>query len=96
VWGIADKKWDGVLVVHWNGSRWSEQKIPGLPGSSNLRGLSVISADDVWAVGDRQGLTPEIFHWNGTTWSRAYGSASIGSLNQGSCGPFQPCADAGR
>jgi len=95
-WGIDHRGAAGVLVLHWNGSHWSQQQIPGLPGSSNLRGLSVISASDVWAAGDLKGLTPEIFRWNGTTWSRAYGSASIGSLNQGSCGPFEPCADARR
>jgi hypothetical protein len=96
VWGIDGRKWDGVLVVHWNGSRWSQREIAGLSGSSNLYGLSVVSADDAWAVGNLAGLTPEIFHWNGTSWSRAYGSATTGHLIQGSCGPFQSCGDHSR
>lgn len=92
--GIDGRKAHGVLVAHWNGSRWSQRAIPELPGYSSVLGLSVISADDVWAVGylSDGAMTPEIMHWNGTSWERAWGSATTGGLQNGSCGPFQTCS----
>jgi hypothetical protein len=94
-WGIQDRKWEGVAVVHWNGRNWSQHMIPELPQSSGVNGLDVISADDVWAVGflgNGAATTPEIMHWNGTSWERAWGSATTGGLGTGSCGPFQTCS----
>jgi hypothetical protein len=71
-----------TLVLHWNGSRWARVASPAATtGSSELSGVSAISATDAWAAGyasGAQGDTTLIMHWNGTRW------ATVASPSQGS------------
>lgn len=71
-----------TLVLHWNGSRWATVASPAeTTGSSELSGVSAISATDAWAAGyvsGAQGDTTLIRHWNGTRW------ATVASPSQGS------------
>jgi len=68
-----------TLIEHWNGRKWSVVSSPNLSGtygSANiLRGVAVLSTEDLWAVGhyqnygtnqQHQTLTE---HWNGASWS---------------------------
>jgi len=58
------------LVLHWNGSSWSQQSIPA--NVTILSGVTAVSANNAWAVG-RTGTTkanraPVILHWDGSSW----------------------------
>jgi hypothetical protein len=61
-----------TLILHWNGSKWSEQTSPnpGI-GDNALRGVAATSATNAWAVGiqfTHVRDTQLILHWNGTSW----------------------------
>jgi hypothetical protein len=47
--------------MHWDGARWSEQRLGG-----DLRSIWGRSRDDVWI----NGCGKSFFHWNGAAWSR--------------------------
>jgi len=57
-----------VLILHWDGSRWTQ--VPGhMPGGDiALSGVSAISGRDAWAVGE-VGTDTLVLHWNGTSWA---------------------------
>ncbi|MGH3394840.1 MAG: hypothetical protein ACRDPO_09140, partial [Streptosporangiaceae bacterium] len=69
-----------ILIVRWNGTRWSRVPSPNPGGSTNnglnvLSGVAVASPRDAWAVGYFErgnGDDPRamILHWNGRRWSR--------------------------
>jgi hypothetical protein len=69
------------LVLHWNGSAWSQVNVPGTTsdGTINfptLEDVFVVSANDVWIVGRAFSWTvfkivPIALHWNGVTWQRS-------------------------
>jgi hypothetical protein len=41
-----------VLMLHWNGAKWSRVTRPQvLTGPGALRAITVVSAKDAWAVG---------------------------------------------
>ena len=71
----------GGLVLHWNGSAWSQVNVPGTTsdGTINfptLEDVFVVSANDVWIVGRAFSWTvfkivPIALHWNGVTWQRS-------------------------
>ena len=85
--GTAGPDWYS-LVLHWNGSAWSNVPAPqvGPPGTSELHGVAALAADDVWAVGAYS--TPDtgwwdqplVLHWDGSEWinipAPAFGSTS--------------------
>jgi hypothetical protein len=81
-------------VLHWNGTRWSQQKTPnpGGKGTNDSNGLTAITCSapkDCWAVGalgNAQGtILNEALHWNGQAWSAAPmpqpGGTSTGDAN---------------
>jgi hypothetical protein len=74
----------GALILHWNGTTWSEATVPASASSQMLNGIEAVSASDVWAVGG-QGQGPSatslILHWNGTAWSTS-ASPDAGQLDQ--------------
>ena len=41
---------DQPLIMHWDGSHWSQAASPNVP-TSELSGVSMVSAADGWAVG---------------------------------------------
>lgn len=63
-----------TLVIHWDGSRWTEVADAGPTSDASLYGVTATGPNDVWAVGnyygpDGSGYETFIEHWNGTTWS---------------------------
>jgi hypothetical protein len=63
---------DVPLVEHWNGSRWSTQRVPNptVPGGSDLEGVSCQSTVACVAVGaSPSGLGTVAERWNGRRWS---------------------------
>jgi hypothetical protein len=62
-----------TLLEHWNGTAWSIVPSPNVgSGPNELKGVAVVSTNDVWAVGNYyNGATYQTLleHWNGTTWS---------------------------
>jgi len=86
VWAIGNQGNDGYgsttagLVVHWNGSTWSQVNVPGTvsDGTFNvptLQDVIALSANDVWIVGRAFSwidlkVVPIALHWNGSTWQR--------------------------
>jgi serine/threonine-protein kinase len=62
-----------TLILHWNGSTWTQVPSPG-PDGSHLLSVTAISADDAWAVGYIEpssfGKGALILHWNGSAWTQ--------------------------
>lgn len=61
-----------TLIQRWDGSLWNQVPSPSQAGSSYLKAVSVLSANDAWAVGHYQAETRAetfIVHWDGTQWS---------------------------
>jgi hypothetical protein len=73
------------LLLHWNGTAWSQAAIPAPSGATaaSLSGVSADSATDVWAVGrytDSSGVVqPLLLQWNGTAWSQVTGPVPTGA-----------------
>ena len=63
-----------VLLLHWNGAKWSRITGPAvLTGAGALTGITVVSAKDAWAVGYYRNAGHDqtlVLHWNGTAWQR--------------------------
>jgi hypothetical protein len=58
-----------TLILHWDGTSWSQKPSPNVPGGANeLSAITAISANDIWAVGSVGGA-PLALHWNGNAWS---------------------------
>ena len=67
------------LVLHWNGTVWSQRLVDDLTGlgPAHFFSVSARSNHDVWAVGvyleyvfDQTRQVPLIMHWDGSTWTR--------------------------
>jgi hypothetical protein len=65
------------LVLHSNGTSWTQDTTPnpgGIEGTTYLNGVSADSASDAWAVGyftqSDTALATLALHWNGTTWTQ--------------------------
>jgi hypothetical protein len=87
VWAIGNIGNDGYggttagLVLHWNGSSWSQVNVPGAvsDGTFNvptLQDVFAVSANDVWIVGRAFSwihfkTVPIALHWDGQTWQRS-------------------------
>jgi hypothetical protein len=61
-----------TLVLHWDGTAWSEVASP--KHGTELNAVSAVSTTDAWAVGDGPAKSGSprtlILHWDGTAWSR--------------------------
>src|SRR5439155_1561301 len=76
VWAAGDFTDAGIhpLVMHWDGSAWTQVPAPdGVPNSVNVfNGVMAISSGDIWAVGERPPQLLEahtsVVHWDGTAW----------------------------
>src|SRR5205085_11633775 len=60
-----------TLIEQWNGSTWS---VVSSPSPGLLKGIAIVTANDIWAVGDfvdpNTGTTQTVIEqWNGTSWS---------------------------
>jgi len=96
------------LVLHWDGSAWSQARLPFVGGEVHLDGLSAAATDDVWAVGERcpgpcAGLAHSsavILHWDGQRWS-AIPAPGLGADRSGldavlTVGPGEAWATGGK
>ncbi|MGD0704039.1 MAG: hypothetical protein ABSA02_29655, partial [Trebonia sp.] len=79
-----------VLMLHWNGSKWSRVTSPGvLTGPGDLAAITVVSAKDAWAVGYTGKFTTTastrtlLLHWNGTAWSQVTRPAPVAGALSG-------------
>ena len=66
-----------TLILHWNGTAWSQVASPNPGGSSlgnDLSGVAATSTTNAWAVGiyinSAGGDVTLILHWNGTAWKK--------------------------
>jgi hypothetical protein len=63
------------LILHWNGTSWTQTASPSFSRSADLNSVVTLSPADAWAVGGtRCGRcigNAIILHWNGTSWTRA-------------------------
>lgn len=56
------------IILHWNGSQWSNVYNAALAQFSQLQDIAVASANDVWTVGIGGAENKGILHWNGSEW----------------------------
>lgn len=70
---------DNTVVVHWNGTEWTQAATPDpgqAPAFDDLLGVSALSRSDAWAVGyygsckNTLHSAALILHWNGTAWTK--------------------------
>jgi hypothetical protein len=62
-----------AYLVDWDGTSWTEMKLPPLKGSTDISAVSASSATDAWAVGQSCTLfkcSALLLRWNGETWSQ--------------------------
>lgn len=88
--GVTGPNW-ASLILHWDGNAWSAAPAPAIssPGTSELRSVAAVSANDVWAVGAYSSPAtgwwnqPLILHWDGSAWSSvpAPGFGTTSELN---------------
>jgi hypothetical protein len=69
------------LILHYNGTVWTEvpspnppldNNQPNYPVSNELYGVHAVAANDVWAIGHTFTISAEqtlALHWNGTAWT---------------------------
>lgn len=80
-WAVGSYNKDGAKneVLHWNGKRWSNVRVPQPAGHGSgavnlLDGVACTSRSDCWAVGVFTGRSAaflnETLHWNGARWSQ--------------------------
>ena len=71
-----------TLILHWDGSAWTQVPSPSPGGAlgSYLYGVSALSASDAWAVG-RAYDTPLILHWDGSAWTQVDAPGGLVDLN---------------
>ena len=79
-----------VLLLHWNGSKWSRVTSPSvLTGPGELTAITVVSAKDAWAVGYTGTFSTTastrtlLLHWNGTAWSQVTRPAPVAGALSG-------------
>jgi len=66
---------DTLIIVHWNGVRWTRMTVPHFP-YGRLFAVAAVSKNDAWAVGWNETpvsgyLEPPtalVLHWNGKVW----------------------------
>jgi hypothetical protein len=82
VWAVGRSPGITALVVHWDGTTWTEVPVPTV--KTALNALAVVSRTDIWAVGD--GLvnqdgskTALIMHYDGRTWQTMPNQVSVPS-----------------
>lgn len=62
------------LMLHWNGTRWSQAASPAPGESDKLVAVATVAGGHAWAAGIQWSggcCVPLVMHWNGTRWSQA-------------------------
>lgn len=73
------------LILHWDGTSWSERAYSIAGGRGTLRGVLALSPTDVWAVGgysDGSQQRSLILHWDGITWGIVQSPSNSEALNE--------------
>jgi hypothetical protein len=76
LWAVCARDDNGSttknVVLHWDGSAWSQADVPDSSPPHVLRSISVAAPDDVWIFGWVP-LTgqPVALHWDGRAWAEA-------------------------
>src|SRR5215471_5851404 len=89
---------DQILILRWDGTRWSRAATPGLGSPALLDAVSASPGGTAWAVGSactpsclapRAASRALILRWNGTAWSQAASPSPAGKaiLTGVSAGP---------
>jgi len=83
-WANGDTGIEGPLVMHFNGTRWTQVATP-VPANStrnaDLRAIAVASPSSIWAAGmyategPFPGQTPYVLHFNGKAWTQVHAPA---------------------
>ncbi|MCG5220921.1 hypothetical protein [Streptosporangium sp. KLBMP 9127] len=75
VWAVGFSRSDGAyhpLVLHNDGTAWTESPLPDIGPSGYLKSISATGPDDVWIggfTGDEFESAPLLLHWDGKSWS---------------------------
>ncbi|HUS14661.1 MAG TPA: S-layer homology domain-containing protein [Chloroflexia bacterium] len=77
VWAVGtidDAVYPNTLILHWNGSGWSQvaSPSPGVQYVDTLTGVTALATNNAWAVGYNSfnGVLRNLtLHWDGTAWS---------------------------
>jgi hypothetical protein len=85
--GLSNPQKSSALILHWNGTRWTQQTAPQ-PGVFNtLFSVHAVSGGEAWAVGEsakNKQTTPLILHFTGGKWTSVkappVGNASLASV----------------
>ncbi|HET7247456.1 MAG TPA: hypothetical protein VFJ07_21780 [Streptosporangiaceae bacterium] len=68
---------DQTLILHWDGSAWTQVKSPnpgGATQNNDLSSVAATTATNAWAVGDYgtgTGTRTLALHWDGSAWTQA-------------------------
>lgn len=86
-----------ALVERWDGTQWQRQAAPA-PQSSDLFGVSCVSARDCVAVGERSNFAAVLIErWDGARWSVENAPSAAGSALYGvACVSPRECFAVGR
>jgi len=64
-----------MLVLHWDGTSWTQQTTPTVTGGSSLESIVIFGPDDIYAGGFKSVGVPGpsvgtlVLHWNGSSWN---------------------------
>jgi hypothetical protein len=75
VWavGFASGKPSRSIVLHWDGTAWTQVPSPSPGAKPTLFGVAVAGPSDVWAVGyhfHKGTIATLVLHWNGRLWTK--------------------------
>jgi hypothetical protein len=95
-WAVGDYVKNGAdldLMLHWNGTQWSQVTVPS-PGGARADDISTLfdvacrSSSACWAAGDygienstTDVLSNDVLRWNGTKWSKVTVPNPAGTAN---------------
>ena len=67
-WAVGTNR-AGLYVVHWNGTRWQRENVPGTRNFSP-DGIQATSSNNVWITGTGPNLPLTAMVWNGSGWHK--------------------------
>ncbi|MCH9682554.1 MAG: hypothetical protein K0V04_14045 [Deltaproteobacteria bacterium] len=97
VWAVGGDTFDDEaepVLIHWDGTSWTNHPMPTLDGRNPAAMFKVWAAatDDVWAVGD----VGVIVHYDGQSWSQVLSGTGNDLISLWGIGPDEVVAVGGR
>lgn len=68
-WYTGKHYFRSPIVLHWDGSSWTQVQFPSIGLPTSLSGISALSPRDVWVVGTVQSHSIA-YHWDGAFWTK--------------------------